>query len=71
MPLIKEGRVEKKGTLSMAYFNWTSRWLQVRTGELKYFKEEDLDNAINIIPLGICFFLFEYLWILAIFQFHE
>jgi hypothetical protein len=26
--------------------------LQVREGELSYYKEEDLDNALNIIPLG-------------------
>ena len=50
--LLKEGRVEKKGAKSVAYFNWPSRWLQVREGELSYYKEEDMDNALNIIPLG-------------------
>ena len=50
--IIKEGRVEKKGAKSMAYFNWPSRWLQVKEGELAYFKEEDMENALNIIPLG-------------------
>lgn len=63
--LIKEGRVEKRGH-SMAIFNWArwhplhrhnthlrnSRWLRVRAGELMYYKEDDLDNALNIIPLG-------------------
>lgn len=50
-PVLKEGRVEKKGH-SMAMFNWASRWLQLRQGELAYFKEEDLNNALNILPLG-------------------
>lgn len=50
--LLKEGRVEKKGAKSVAYFNWPSRWLQVREGELSYYKEDDMGNALNIIPLG-------------------
>eukprot|EP00051_Salpingoeca_urceolata_P007194 m.95448 g.95448 ORF g.95448 m.95448 type:complete len:1713 (-) comp15154_c1_seq2:26-5164(-) len=50
-PIIKEGRVEKKGQ-NVIYFNWSSRWLRVRAGELSYYKEEDLENPINIIQLG-------------------
>eukprot|EP00911_Craspedida_sp_UC1_P003024 UC1_evm6s2203 len=49
--IIKEGRLEKKGH-SMAYFNWASRWLVLRPGELAYYKEEDRDNALNILPIG-------------------
>lgn len=29
-----------------------SRWLRVRPRELVYFKEDDLENPLNIIPLG-------------------
>jgi hypothetical protein len=28
-----------------------SRWLRIKQGELLYFKEEDLVNPLNIIPL--------------------
>ena len=28
-----------------------SRWLRVKQGELLYYKEDDLVNALNIIPL--------------------
>ena len=43
--LLKEGRVEKKGAKSVAYFNWPSRWLQVRDGELSYYKEEESQSG--------------------------
>ena len=52
-PVIKEGILEKKGH-SMAYFNWSARVVKVRQGELAYFKEDDLNNALNIIALASC-----------------
>jgi hypothetical protein len=34
LPVMKEARVEKKGTQGLAMFNWQSRWLKVRANEL-------------------------------------
>eukprot|EP00047_Mylnosiga_fluctuans_P024651 m.166145 g.166145 ORF g.166145 m.166145 type:complete len:1343 (+) comp9898_c0_seq4:65-4093(+) len=49
--VIKEGRVEKKGH-TVAYFNWSSRFMRVRQGELAYYREDDLSNALNILALA-------------------
>eukprot|EP00730_Choanoeca_flexa_P004949 TRINITY_DN11846_c5_g1_i1.p1 TRINITY_DN11846_c5_g1~~TRINITY_DN11846_c5_g1_i1.p1 ORF type:complete len:1636 (+),score=587.46 TRINITY_DN11846_c5_g1_i1:537-4910(+) len=48
---IKDGFLEKKGH-SLAYFNWSLRKLVVRAGEIAYYKEDDLTNALNIITLS-------------------
>ena len=44
----------KSGQMSVAFAdNQTRVLIQVREGELAYFKEDDRENALNIIPLGI------------------
>lgn len=41
LPVMKEGRVEKKGTQGLAMFNWQGRWLKIRANELAYYREDD------------------------------
>ena len=49
-PVILEGYLEKKGH-GLGVFNWATRLLVVRMGELSYFKPDEIENALNIIPL--------------------
>eukprot|EP00040_Diaphanoeca_grandis_P033013 m.201182 g.201182 ORF g.201182 m.201182 type:complete len:1357 (+) comp32792_c0_seq1:68-4138(+) len=53
MQVIKEGKIEKKGSGNVAYFNWQTRWLRVYDGVLMYYKEDDLVTALNVVPLGL------------------
>ena len=48
--MLREGVIEKKGH-GLGAFNWGSRLLRIRTGELLYYKMEDKLNALNIVPL--------------------
>lgn len=50
--IIKEGRIEKKGSSGIVMYNWQTRWLRVYAGELSYYNEGDLDNPINIVSIG-------------------
>jgi hypothetical protein len=47
---LKEGLVEKKGH-SVAFLMWPERYLKVCEGELLYYKPEEREQALNIIPL--------------------
>jgi hypothetical protein len=47
---LKEGIVEKKGH-SVAFLMWPERYLKVCEGELLYYKPEEREQALNIIPL--------------------
>ena len=40
-------------TIIIIIYYFYSRWLIVRPRELAYFKEDDLENPLNIIPLGV------------------
>ena len=48
--VLKEGTVEKKGH-SVAFLMWPERYVKVCEGELLYYKPEDKEQALNIIPL--------------------
>jgi hypothetical protein len=47
---LKEGIIEKKGH-SAAFLMWPERYLKVCEGELLYYKAEEREQALNIIPL--------------------
>ncbi|KJE97247.1 hypothetical protein CAOG_007686 [Capsaspora owczarzaki ATCC 30864] len=50
--VIMEGEVEKRGHSASMMF-WARRWLKISEGEVAYFKMDDRENALNIVPLDL------------------